>query len=125
MFGDQNADTPFAQMQDDLLDVDDGDGIDAGEWLVQQHEPRFAGQGSGNLHSPSFTAGQAHGRLVAQVVDAEFLKQFLDDQLALAIGQFLPQFQHGHQIFRHRQLAEDGGFLRQIADTQTRPFMHL
>src|SRR5207244_7728435 len=36
--GDEHADAAIPQMKDDLLDVADGDGIDAGEWLVEQDE---------------------------------------------------------------------------------------
>jgi hypothetical protein len=37
---DEHADSPFLQEPDDLLDVEHGDRIDAGERLVQQDEAR-------------------------------------------------------------------------------------
>jgi hypothetical protein len=36
VIGDEDADAPVAKARDDLLDVRDGDGVDARERLVQQ-----------------------------------------------------------------------------------------
>ena len=56
MLRDQDADSPLAQVQNDFLDIDDGNGIDAGERFVQEHEARFASQGPGDFHAPPFAA---------------------------------------------------------------------
>ena len=67
------------QIADHLADVGDGQGIDAGEGLVQQHEGRLAGQRPGDLHPPPLAAGERDRRRGAQVVDVQLLQQLGGD----------------------------------------------
>src|SRR6188508_2557041 len=52
VIGDQDADSAVAEVGDDLLDVDDGNGVDAREGLVEQDERRVGGQGAADLEAP-------------------------------------------------------------------------
>ena len=54
--GYQHADAAVAQVVDDLLDVADGDRVDAGKGLIQQDEIGFGGQCPGDLNAPALTA---------------------------------------------------------------------
>jgi len=51
VIGDEDADSAVPQVGDDLLDVDDGDGVDAREGLVEQDEGRVGGQGAADLQA--------------------------------------------------------------------------
>src|SRR2546430_2394804 len=61
--GDQDADAPVAQAPDDLLDVADGDGVDAGERLVEQQVLRRGHQRAGDLQPAPLAARQGEGRV--------------------------------------------------------------
>src|SRR5262249_1248320 len=57
MIGNQNSDSPAAQIKDHRLNIVNGLGIDSGEWLVQQDELRFSSQSARDFRTPAFTAG--------------------------------------------------------------------
>ena len=101
---------------DDLLDVADRDRVHAGEGLVEEDEFRRAGQGAGDFHPASFAAGQAHAEVVADVVDVEFLQQAFQGFLATVAIEVAAGLEDRHDVVGYRQLAEDRGFLRQVAD---------
>src|SRR6185503_2068194 len=71
--GDEHADSAVPEVGDDLLDVDDGDGVDAGEGLVEQDEGRVGGQGAADLQAPPLSAGKRVGGLAGDVGDAELV----------------------------------------------------
>ena len=123
VIGDQDADALSRQIADHLTDVGDGQGVDAGEGFVQQHEAGLARQRPGDLAAAALTARQAGGRGVAQVVDAEFLQQAAG---LLGNGGLagVVQFDHGHDVVLDRHAAEDRGLLRQIAQTHAGALVH-
>lgn len=98
MIGNQHADVALLEEADDFLDVEHGNRVDAGEWLVEQDEARLGGQCSGNLDAPPLTAGQGGRWTVADVADMQIL-----DQVAGATLNFRRrislQLQDGTDIF--------------------------
>ncbi len=123
--GNQHADALLFQEGDDALDFDDGDGVDARKWLVQQDEARLRGQGAGDFHAPPLAAGKRGRGRIAQVGHGELLQQIVQAPLDLARGQRAAiraalQLQHGAHVFGHRQPPEDGCFLRQVGKPQAR-----
>jgi hypothetical protein len=74
--GDQHADAALLEKADDLLDIEHGDRIDAGERLVEQDETRIGRQRAGDLDPPPFAAGKRGGGTVAEVADVQFFEQF-------------------------------------------------
>jgi hypothetical protein len=62
--GNQHPDVAFLEEADDLLDIEHGDRIDAGERLVEQNETRIGGQGTGDFDSPALTSGQEAAELL-------------------------------------------------------------
>src|SRR4051812_23566136 len=93
----------------------DGDGVDAGERLVQHHEFRFRDQRSRDLEPAAFTARQRESLTVAKVLDTEFIQQHLESSLSLRRRQ-LEGLENCQNVFLDRELPEDRGFLRQIAE---------
>ncbi len=53
---DQDPDATVGQVTDQLLDIADSDGIDAGERLIKENERRPRGQSASNLTTPPFAA---------------------------------------------------------------------
>ena len=116
MIGDQDADALGLEVMDDLLDIAHRDRVDPGKGFVEQDELGVGGQRASNLHAASLTAGQAHAEAVGDMVDMEFLQQAFQFCLTPGAVQVLARFEDGHDVVGHRQLAEDRGFLRQVAD---------
>ncbi|MNQ58303.1 hypothetical protein D3C85_724980 [compost metagenome] len=106
-----------------MTDVGDGQGVDAGEGFVQQHEAGAGGQGAGDLDAATLAARQAGGRGQAQMVDAQLFQQ-AGRLVADAGGGLLMQFDHGLDVLLDRHAAEDGGFLRQIAQAHAGALVH-
>src|SRR5258707_1536477 len=81
--GDQDADPAVPQVRDDLLDVDDGNVVDACERLVQQAEGRGAGPGAAELDATPFSPGEGVGGLPGDVTDARLVEQLPGARMAL------------------------------------------
>ena len=63
--GDQHSDTAVLEPADDLLDVADGDRVDAGERLVEEQVPRVRDERARDLEAPPLAARERVG-LVAR-----------------------------------------------------------
>jgi hypothetical protein len=63
------------EVGDDLLDVDDGDGVDACEGLVEEDERRVGGQGAADLQAAPLSSRQRIGGLSRDVADAQLLEE--------------------------------------------------
>ncbi len=57
--GDQHADAAQLQPRDQIADIADRDGIDAGQRFVEQHEGRIRRQRPRDLDTPPLAARQA------------------------------------------------------------------
>ena len=114
----------FLRWRDDPLDLADRDRVDAGERLVEQHQPRLGGQRACDLAAPALAAGQARAQLVGHVRDLQFVHQA--GQLAFAaVGvQVLAQLQHQAQVVGDGELAEHRWLLRQVADAELGARVH-
>src|SRR6218665_2964425 len=69
-----------------------------------------AGRGGGAL-----ATGRGLAERLGHVPQGELLQELLGALLAVGAGEALLQFQHGQEVLPHRELAEDGGLLGQIA----------
>ncbi len=123
MVGDQHADAAPGQVPDELLDVGDGDRVDAGERLVEQHEVWPAGERTGDLQPATLAARQRDGRRLAQMRDRELLQQFVEALLAL-LSVLLGDLEYGADVVLDGKAAEDRGLLRQVADAEPRAAVH-
>jgi hypothetical protein len=114
---------PRCFREDDLLDVVHGDGIDAGEGLVQEHELGLLDQGPGDLQAPSLPPGEGVGLALPEVGDGELVQEGFQAVLPLLLpkGEGL---QDGQDVLLHRELAEDRGLLGQVAHPQAGPLVH-
>ncbi|BBG30867.1 pyruvate decarboxylase [Zymobacter palmae] len=124
VIGNQNADAAVAQLTNDVLDFTHRDGVDAREWFIKQDERGIHGQCARYFDAATFTTGQAHPHIVADMRDAEFFQQCIQMLVALLTSKVLTRFQNRQNIICHRQLAEDRRFLRQVANACTCALMH-
>ena len=101
------------------MNVDNGNRIDAGKRFIQQDEARLHGQNARNFDTPPLAAGKRGGRAVAQPFNIQIVQQLVEFAVDL-VRVFEADFQNGADVLFHRHFAENGGFLRQIADTGLR-----
>jgi hypothetical protein len=77
MIGYQDADAALAQMPDYSLNIENGNGIDAGEGLVEQDEFRLRGERARNFDAPTLASREAQAEAIADVTDMQLLEQLL------------------------------------------------
>ena len=75
VIGHQHPDSSLLQVKHDLLNLGDGNRIDAGERLVEQDEPRRHDERPGNLCPPPFPPGQRKRRRLGQRRQAKLGQQ--------------------------------------------------
>src|SRR3954471_18593772 len=103
---DQHADAALGQVPDEVLDVADGDRVDAGEGLVEQHEGRIAGERPGDLAAAPLAARQGDRRRRAQPRNVELLEQRIELALAL-LAVRLDDLEHAPDVVLDVEAAED------------------
>jgi hypothetical protein len=111
------------QLGHHLLQVGHGDGIDAGEGLVQQHVARLAGERARDLRTPALPAGEGVALGPGHGAQAEVLRRVARPALHLRAPQ-PPRLQDRLQVLRHGHAAEDGGLLGEVPDAAPRPHVH-
>src|SRR2546428_436762 len=104
--GDQDADAAIAQAPADLLDVGDGDGVDAGERLVQPQGLPRRHQRPGDLQPPPLAAPLRVGRVRGQRGQIQLGQQFAGPLPPLG-GVQIQRLEDGQQVFLNRQFPED------------------
>src|SRR2546428_843388 len=112
--GDQDADAPVAQAPDDLLDVADGDGVDARERLVEQQVLRRGHQRAGDLQPAPLAARQGEGRVRGERGQVQ-LRQQLARARATLVHREVERLEDGQQSFLGGQLAEHRRILVQCS----------
>src|SRR5262249_26992178 len=110
-------------MTDQRADVADGDGIDAGEGLVEKDEIWARSDCAGDFDAPAFAARERHGRGFPQMADRKLRQQLVDPCFALVPGR-LDDLEHGADVLFNRQAPEHRSLLWQIADAETGTAIH-
>ena len=93
MVGDQHADAALLQETDDLLDIEHGDRVDAGERFVEQDETRTGGERARDFDAAALAAGERQCRVTAQMRDMQLAQQAFQALVDFRLGQVL-QFEH-------------------------------
>ncbi len=109
---------------DDLFDIANRNRVDAGKRFVQQDELGRGGQCASNFHTTTLATGQAHAKVVANVVDVELLQQVFQLRATAIPVKLLASLQDRHDVVGDREFAEDRRFLRKIADTGAGATVH-
>src|SRR5690349_18960214 len=123
MVSNQHAYAAVGELADDALDIEHRQRIDAREGLIEQHEARLGGECAGDLDAATLTARERVTHGLADVPDAQLLEQLLE-QLLTRRALHLARLEDGQHVVLDGELAEHGGFLRQVAEPELRATMH-
>src|SRR5690606_35842833 len=120
---DQHADIAALEELHDALDLDHGDGVDAGKGLVEQDEARLGGQGARDLDPPPLAAGQRNRHIAPDVLDLQFVDERFETLVDHRVAQGAPlggphELKHGADVLFDRQPAEYRGVLGQVGQPQ-------
>src|ERR1041385_5684634 len=107
----------------DGLDVVHRDRIDAGERLVQQHEPGLGDQRAGDLEPAALPARKGVGPAPPEMLDGELVEQPLQPVAAISPGE-REGLEDRHHVLLHRHPAEHRRLLGQVPDPQPRAAVH-
>ena len=100
---------------DDLLDLPDGNGVDAHEGLVEKEKAGLGDEGPGDLHPAPFPSGEVVASTVGEAGDVELVQELVEPGRPFLAGKG-KGLEHGEDVLPHRELPEDGGFLGEVAD---------
>src|SRR5262249_47728760 len=123
VIGDEDADASRLQLSDYPLNVNHGDGVDARERLVEEHERRRDHQRARDLEASSLTARQRLGLALRQAGAPELVEQDAE-ALQPLVARKVEGLQDGKDVLLDRELPEDGGLLREVADPPAGPLVH-
>ena len=123
MVGDQDADAALTKVGDDFLYVGDGDGIDACKRLVEQDELRLDGEAARDLDAAALAARQLRAEAVAHMADVELREKLLHLRPLFRTRQSR-HLKNREEVLLDGHLAEDRGFLREVADAKPRALVH-
>src|SRR5262249_27148945 len=123
VIGDEHADTALGEMANERANVVDRDWIDAGEGFVEEHKGRPGGKRTRDFDAAPLAARQPDRGRGSQAGDPEFVEQSVELLLTRCLVR-LDRLEHGQNVFLDGQAAKDRGFLRQIADAQSRAAVH-
>ena len=112
--GYQDAYVAVLQAPYNVLDVLDGDGVYAGERLVEHYELGVDGQAPGYLGASAFATREAVADVLAHLLETELAYQALQF-LQLLLARQVGHLEHGEYVVLNAQLAEDARLLRQVA----------
>ena len=115
--GDEDADVFMPESGYDGLDVLHGNGVDAGEGFVEHDELGVDGEATGNLGSPTFSAGESVAEVLADFLQAELFDKAFGFGLLIVFGA-IGHLEYGADVVLDGHLAEDGGFLCKVADAE-------
>ena len=106
--------------EDNLLDVVDGDGVYAAEWLVQKKKVRQDCEAPGDLHPAALSSAEGIAGNVGDLLEAKILYQPVHHVPGrLFGGRVLLEDQL--KVLPHREVPEDGRLLGEIANAETGP----
>src|SRR5204863_414726 len=93
------------------------------EGLVQQEEARVDDQGARDLDAAALAAGEHVALAAADGLETELVDQPVESLAALT-GAQRQGLEDRHQVLLDRQLAEDRGLLRKVADALAGALVH-
>src|SRR4051812_43989495 len=123
MVGDQDAEAAVAQAADNFLNFENGDGVNAAEWFVQEQEFGRGDKGAGDFEATFFAAAEGVGFAFGKAAHVEFVKEVFEANVAFRAGE-LAGFEDGEDVLFDSEFAEDGGFLREITNAEARALVH-
>src|ERR1035437_2039080 len=106
MVGDEHTDTVHLQVEDNLLQLQHSNRINAGEGFIKQYKRRLDSQASCNLDPAALAPAQRISHRLTHVAEVQLFDKLLGAGPSALPAQLL-RFQHREDIFLDRKLAED------------------
>ena len=122
MVGDEDSYILVFQPVDHRLNLLHGNRVDSGKGFVQHDEFGADGQTSRYLRAPPLSSGESVSEIFAHLLQTELIYQRLQF-LMLLLLRHVGHLKHCPDVVLHREFAEDGCLLREIADSELRPFV--
>ena len=113
-----------AQLLDDFLDVENGDGVDSTEGLIKHEEARIGAEGTRDGEAPFFSSRESKSRGPSNLGNAKTFEHFVAPGLALFPVEVASRLKNREEILLYAELPEDGFLLGQIAESMTCTLMH-
>src|SRR4030095_7996250 len=110
-------------MINNSLNIEDGNGVNSCERLVEQNEGRRKNERSRNLYSSPFTSRQRETMTFADMAQPQFFSQLLQARSPLLAGQG-KRLEHRQDLLVNREFAKERRLLRKIADSAPSPKKH-
>src|SRR2546421_2122962 len=114
VIADEDAEPPLAQFPDQPLQLVHGDGVDAGEGLVEEEEARLGEQRPRDLRPTPLPSRELLAQRVGHAEQVELL-QHVVGPAARFVAVHAVALEDEEQVLPDGQLAEDARFLRQVA----------
>ena len=122
--GDEDADVTLLEFEDDVLDVLNSDGVDAGEWFVEEKESRVVSQRTCYLGTATLATRKLDAFAFADVAQVELFDEGVEFLFALLFVEVFAELEDGHDVVLDGHVAENGGLLCEIAHTHLRALVH-
>src|SRR5581483_6553781 len=123
VIGNHDGQTRFAQVDNDLLHVVNGDGVHATERLIQHQQFRLCDQRTRNGEAPFFAAAKRQSDVLGDALNAKLVQELIAAMAPFRFAQ-RQRLQNSQDVLFHSHLAKDRFFLRQISHAQPGPFVH-
>src|SRR4029077_4620655 len=118
-----NADAAILQMHDKIAYFADRNGIDAGQWFVEQNVRGMRRKRARDFDSATFASRQCNRGRISNMGNTELGEKLFDPRVE-AVGIGLDKLSRGTDVLFCGQAAKDRSFLRQVTDTKTSASIH-
>ena len=122
MVREKDPDPAGLEPEEDPLDFDDSEGIDAREGLVEEQKLGFEGQGPGDFQPAPFSSRERIGPLAGQGGQAEFVQEGLGGRAPFA-PRIRQKLDGQTEVVPDRRLEEDRIFLGKIGQSGPGPLV--
>src|SRR5439155_8581726 len=127
----QDANSLLAEVADNVLDIGNRLGVNAGERFIEENEQGFTHQAAGDFQTAFLASGETGGVVLAHLVQTEFSQDFIGPLPALASCQPALQtaaerhrLQNRQNVLLDRKFSENTGLLRQVAHAEAGSAKH-
>ncbi len=123
MVGDEECDAEVGEALYFVLEVFDGEWVDAGEGFVEEDECWVGGECAGDFEFSSFAAGACSCGFRFFVCESEAIEEFCCALFSLFSVE-AEGFEDGEEVFFAGESCEDGWFLGEVAHAEAGAFVH-
>jgi hypothetical protein len=121
--GNQDADARSDKLANVILQVLDGNWVNAAEGFVEENKRRISNHSASDFEFSAFAARQEPSFALGHLGQAKPLNQLIGAAIPVLFRNS-HRFEDGVKIIADAKPLKDAGLLRKIPDAETRPFEH-